>query len=139
MKKVSHVIRQLSTFFGLAVFAVLTFAQAVIPSSLSGRWSTLDGSSSESISVKIDPATAKGTLTVFSNLSVCNIQAAPITVTAVENKLAMKVDASWSNFCRADVSVEVSKVPGRDEYEGELHQGGRAGAKYPILRVKLSP
>lgn len=139
MEKRCKLFPQISTGLGLAIFAAFTFAQAVIPSSLSGRWSTLDGSSSQTISVKIDPATAKGTLTVWSNVSVCNIQEAPITVIAGDNKLTMKVDASWSNSCRADVSVEVSKVPGSDEFVGELHKGGPAGARYPILRVKLSP
>ncbi len=140
MKQKTKVIRRAAVFSSLVVVTAVAFAQSmVIPSKLSGRWSTPDGASSQAISVTIDAATSKGTLTVWSNISDCNIREAPIAVTAAGDKLTFKVDSSWSNSCRSDVSVEISKKPGSDEYEGELRQGGPAGARFPVLRVKMSP
>ena len=139
MKQKPKLIRRAAVFSSLVVVTAVALAQAAIPSKLSGRWSTPDGASSQSISVVIDAATSKGTLTVWSNIPDCNIREAPIAVTAAGDKLTFKVDSSWSNSCRADVSVEISKKPGSDEYEGELRQGGPAGARFPVLRVKMSP
>ena len=117
--------------FSVFVLVVATAMAQSIPSKLSGRWTTVDGAASA--------ATSKGTLTVWSSSPECTIRDAAITVTASAEKLVLKVDSSYSNPCRSDVSVELTKKPGTDEYEGELRQGGPAGARFPILRVKMSP
>jgi hypothetical protein len=125
---------------GFTIIFTSVSAQVVAtPSKLSGNWTTVDGRYSQSISATIDAATSKGTLTVWSNDSSCAIRDAPIAVTSAGEKLVLKVDPSYSNPCRADVSVELTKKAGSEDYEGELHQGGPAGARFPILRVKMSP
>ena len=127
----------LSVFAMLSATAVAQLAN--VPSKLSGRWTSLDGAYGQTISAKIDLAMAKGTLTVYSNDSACTIREAPISVISTGEKLTLKVDPSYSNPCRADVSVELTKKAGTDDYEGELRQGGPAGGQFPILRVKMSP
>lgn len=94
------------------------------PRELSGRWTTVDGAYSQPISATLDAATSKGTLTVWSNDSSCTIRSAPIAVTSAGEKLLLKVDPTYSNPCRSDVSVELTKKTGSDDYEGELRQGG---------------
>jgi len=64
MKQKPKLIRRAAVFSSLVVVTAVALAQAAIPSKLSGRWSTPDGASSQSISVVIDAATSKGTLTV---------------------------------------------------------------------------
>ena len=127
----------------LCTFAIMTTSVAAqvstVPSKLSGRWTTLDGAYSQSISANIDAAASKGTLDVWSNSSSCTIRDAPVDVIMVGEKLVLKVAASYTNPCRADVSVELSKKVGSTEYEGELRQGGPAGAQFPVLRVRMSP
>ena len=133
-------IRKAILLSSLAIMSTFAVAQATsVPSKLSGRWTTVDGSGSHSISATIDSATSKGTLTVWSYTSQCTIDDAPIAVTSVGEKLIFKVDPSYSNPCRSDVSVELTKKTNSDEYEGELRQGGPAGVRYPVLRVKMSP
>jgi hypothetical protein len=133
-------IRQATILSGFTLVITSVAAQTITPpSKLSGRWTTVDGASSQSISANIDAATSKGTLTVWSNASDCTIRDAPIAVTSVGEKLILKVDPSYTNPCRADVSVELTKKASSDDYEGELRQGGPAGARFPILRVKMSP
>ena len=119
--------------------SVVAFAQVTMPSKLSGRWTTPDGATSQSISATIDQANSKGTLTVWSALAPCTIKEAPIAVTADGDKLTLKVDSSYTNPCRSDVSIELVKKPGLNEYEGEQRQGGPAAAQYPVLKVKMSP
>ena len=119
--------------------SVVAFAQVTMPSKLSGRWTTPDGATSQSISATIDQANSKGTLTVWSALAACTIKEAPIAVTADGDKLTLKVDSSHTNPCRSDVSIELVKKPGLNEYEGELRQGGPAAAQFPVLKVKMSP
>lgn len=127
----------------LSTFAIMVTPVAAqvstVPSKLSGRWTTLDGAYSQSILASIDSAASKGTLTVWSNDSSCTIREAPIAVTFVGEKLVLKVAPSYSNPCRADVSVELTKKVGSTEFEGELRQGGPAGAQFPVLRVKMGP
>jgi len=138
--KAATFIRQAAVMSGLAILFTSVAAQVVTaPSKLSGRWTTVDGAASQSISANIDAATSKGTLTVWSSSSDCTIRDAPIAVTSTGEKLIMKVDPSYSNPCRSEVSVELTKKADSDDYEGELRQGGRAGARFPILRVKMSP
>ena len=121
------------------IISVVAFAQVTMPSKLSGRWTTPDGATSQSISATIDQANSKGTLTVWSALAPCTIKEAPIAVTADGDKLTLKVDSSYTNPCRSDVSIELVKKPGLNEYEGELRQGGPAAAQFPVLKVKMSP
>jgi len=138
--KAATFIRQAAVLSGLAILFTSVAAQEVTaPSKLSGRWTTVDGAASHSISAKIDSATSKGTLTVLSNSFGCSMRDAPISVTSTGEKLILKVDPSYSNMCRSEVSVELTKKAGSDDYEGELRQGGPAGARFPILRVKMSP
>ncbi len=133
-------VRRAGSLVILGIFVTSAAAQVVAtPSKLSGRWTTVDGQYSQSISATIDAASSKGTLTVWSNDPSCTIREAPVTVTSAGEKLSLKVDPSYANPCRADVSVEVAKKAGSDDYEGELRQGGPAGARFPILRVKMSP
>lgn len=138
--KPSTYVRQFAVLSGFAIVFTSVAAQVgATPSKLSGRWTTVDGAASQSISANIDAATSKGTLTVWSNSSDCTIRDAPIAVTNDGGKLILKVDPSYSNPCRSDVSVELAKKADSDDYEGELRQGGPAGARFPILRVKMSP
>lgn len=135
--KLGTCIRHAAVLFGFAVMYTSVAAQVnAIPSKLSGRWTTLDGAYSQSISTNIDVATSKGEITVWSNQSTCSIRDAPIAVTSSGEKLILKVDSSYSNPCRSNVSVELTKKAGSDDYEGELHQDGTA---FPVLRVKMSP
>lgn len=122
-----------------AVISTLTVAQVTLPNKLSGRFTTVDGTSGQAISATIDQANSKGTLTVWSNAPGCSIRDAPVAVTADGDKLTFKVDPSYTNPCRSDVSVELVKKSGTNGYEGELRQGGQAGILYPILKVKMSP
>jgi hypothetical protein len=129
-----------AVLFSFTIVAASVAAQVIaIPSKLSGRWSTMDGAASQSISATIDSATLKGTLTVWSNSSACTIRDAPVSVISTGDKLSLKVDPTYSNPCRADVSVELTKNVGSTDYEGELRQGGPAGVQFPILRVKMNP
>lgn len=138
--KLRNCIRQATVLLGFALVFTSVAAQKIsVPSKLSGRWTTVDGAYSQSISANIDAATSKGTLTVWSNDSSCTIHGAPITVASAGGKLSLKVDPSYSNSCRADISVELTKKADSDDYEGELRQGGPAGARFPVLRVKMSP
>jgi hypothetical protein len=141
MKMKPHAnIQQTVVLSCFAIICISVAAQVIaVPTKLSGRWTTLDNAYSQSISANIDAATSKGTLTVWSNASGCTIRDAPIAVTSVGEKLTLKVDPSYSNPCRANVSVELTKKTGSDDYEGELHQGGSAGVQFPILRVRMSP
>ena len=123
----------------ISIFSAANAEVVSVPAKLSGKWTTVDGLYGQSISANIDAATARGKLTVWSSDSSCTIRDAPITVTAAEGKIFLKVDSAYSNPCRADISVELARKAGSDEYEGELRQGGPAGAKFPILRVKMSP
>lgn len=127
-----------TTLLACAAVSTLAVAQVVLPSKLSGRWTTPDGAASQSISATIDQANAKGTLTVWSALAPCSIKEAPIAVTAVGDKLTLKVDSSYTNPCRSGLSVELVKKPGSNEYEGELLQGGPSAAQFPMLKVKMS-
>jgi hypothetical protein len=130
-------IRQAAAIFAFAIVYTSVAAQVnATPSKLSGRWTTLDGAYSQSISANIDVATSKGEITVWSNQSGCTIRDAPIAVTSTGEKLIFKVDSSYSNPCRSNVLVELTKKAGTDDYEGELRQDGTA---FPILRVKMSP
>jgi len=132
--------RLATVLFTFAPFFTSVAAQTIpTPSKLSGRWSTLDGLYSQTISANIDPATSKGTLTVWSNDPICTVRDAPITVTFAGETLSLRVDSSYSNRCRSDIAVELTKKADSDDYEGELHQGGPAGARFPILRVKMNP
>lgn len=136
----TNFIRQAAVLSCFAAVVTSVCAQGVSPPrELSGRWTTVDGAYSQSISAIIDAATSKGTLTVWSNDSSCTIRNAPIAVTSAGEKLVLKVDPTYSNPCRSDVSVELTKKAGSNDYEGELRQGGPAGARFPILRVKMSP
>ena len=120
-------------FLVSSVISTLVVAQATLPGKLSGRWTTPNGGSGQSISATIDQANSKGTLTVWSSFAQCNIKDAPIAVTADGDKLTFKVDPSYSNPCRSDVSVELVKKSGSNEYEGELRQGGPSAAQFPML------
>ena len=122
-----------------AVISTIAVAQVTVPSKLSGRHTTLDGASGQSISATIDQANLKGTLTVWSHFARCTIKEAPIAVTVEGDKLTFKVDPSYTNPCRSNVSVELTKRSGSNDYEGELRQGGPAAAQYPVLKVKMSP
>ena len=128
-----------ATLAFLAAYAPVFAQNSSIPSKLSGRWTTLDGSFSQTISLKLDLTAGKGELTVWSNAAGCSINNAPVTVTVQGDNIAAKVDASYSNPCRSDVSLEIVKKDGSNNYEGELRQGGDAGRQYPILKVKMSP
>ena len=133
--------RKVAFFVGFATLSAVTAAQTVLPSKLSGRWATTDGTASQAISAIIDPATSKGTLTVFSNLAPCTIRNAAVDVSMEAGKLVLKVDPSYTNPCRSDVLVELTKKTGSEDYEGELRQqAGREGARQPqTLTVKMSP
>jgi hypothetical protein len=132
-------IRKAMVLFGVATISTIVASQVLVPSKLSGKWTTPDGASSQAISASIDAANSKGTLTVWSNISACTISNAAIAVSMEGEKLILKVDPSYTNPCRSGVSVELIKKAGSDDYEGELRQGGRAGAQFPVLRVKMSP
>lgn len=133
-------IQQAMALSVVALFSASAAAQTLAPpSKLSGRWTTVDGAAGQSISATIDVATSKGTLTVWSNTADCTVRDAPISVTSAGEKLTLKVDPTYTNPCRSDVSVELTKKAGSDEYEGELRQGGPAGARFPVLRVRMSP
>lgn len=121
---------------GFAIVSTSVAAQVVVPTKLSGRWTSPDGRVSQVISTNIDAATAKGTLTVWSNKVGCTIRDAPITVSVEGEKLILKVDPSYSNPCRSDISVELTKKADSDSYEGELHQDA---GKSPVLEVKMRP
>lgn len=121
------------------VISTVAIAQVTLPSKLSGRFTTVDGASGQAISATIDQANSKGTLTVWSLAPGCTIREAPIAVTVDGDKLIFKVDPSYTNPCRSNVSVELVKKSGSNEYEGELRQGGPAAAQFPILKVKMSP
>ena len=118
--------------------STLAAAQVILPSKISGRWTTPDGAASQSISATIDQGSLKGTLTVWSALPSCTIKEAPISVTADGDKLTLKVDSSYTNPCRSGVSVELVKKSGSNEYEGQLLQGGPSAAQFPMLKVKMS-
>ena len=126
------------TLLASAVISTIAVAQVVLPSKLSGRWTTPDGASGQSISATIDQANSKGTLTVWSALAPCTIKEAPISVTADGDKLTLKVDSSYTNPCRSGVTVELVKKSGSNEYEGQLLQGGPSAAQFPMLKVKMS-
>ena len=129
-------IRQAVVLSGFAIMSTSVVAQVIVPTKLSGRWTSPDGAQSQAISTNIDPATSKGTLTVWANKPACTIHGAAITVTLDGEKLILKVDPSYVNSCRSDVSVVLIKKSGSDDYEGELHQKGLV---YDILQVKMSP
>lgn len=141
--KIHHHIttRKAALFVGFATLSAIAVAQTALPSKLSGRWATTDGKASQAISVNLDPATSKGTLTVHSNLGPCTIRDAAITATMEAGKLVLKVDPAYTNPCRSEVLVELAKKPGSEDYEGELRQqAGREGARQPqTLTVKMSP
>lgn len=140
MWKIRNRIRQALVLSSVILIVTSAAAQtSIFPSKLSGRWTTVDGAHSQSMSANIDLATSTGTLTVWSYDSSCTMRDAPIAVTSAGEKLTLKVDPSYSNPCRADVSVELTKKTGSEDYTGELHQGGQAGARFPILRVTMSP
>lgn len=133
-------IRQAANLYGFMFVFMPVVAQTItLPSKLSGRWTTVEGTSGQVISANIDAATSKGTLTVWSQTSACTIHDAPITVTSTGEKLLLKVDPSYTNPCRSNVSVELTRMADSNDFEGELRQGGLAGARYPVLRVKMSP
>ena len=133
-------IRSAAVFSAATLFLLTAWAQdAAMPARLTGKWSTVDGAANHTISATLDTATSRGTLTVLSNNSECSIREAPVAVAVAANKLLLTVDPTYQNPCRAEVSVELTKKSGSDEYEGELHQGGRAGVRFPILRVKMRP
>ena len=127
---------QAAILFGFAIVSTSLAAQVVVPTKLSGRWTSQDGRVGQAISANIDPVTAKGNLTVWSNKSVCSIHDAPIAVTVDGDKLILKVDPSYSNPCRSDISVELTKKVDSDSYEGELRQKGDV---FQVLDVKMSP
>ena len=135
--KIGTCIRQAAVLSGFSIMFTSVVAQVnAIPSKLSGRWTTPDGAYSQSISANIDVATSKGEITVWSNQSGCSIRDAPIAVTSTGEKLILKVDSSYSNPCRSNVSVELTKTAGTEDYEGELRQDG---TNFPVLRVKMTP
>lgn len=113
--------------------------QSHLPNKLSGMWTTVDGRGTGEIALDIDSAGGKATLYVFSNYGFCTIKDAPATVSTEANKLKVQVDPAYSNFCRKDISLELVKRDGSEDYEGELQQGGRAKDRDPILKVKLHP
>lgn len=125
-------------FLASAAVSTIAVAQVILPSKLSGRWTTPDGAASQSISATIDQASQKGTLTVWSALAPCTIKEAPISVTSDGDKLTLKVDSSYANPCRSGVTVELVKKSGLNEYEGQLLQGGPSAAQFPMLKVKMS-
>jgi len=105
-----------------------------MPGKLSGKWSSPDGMDDGSISASIDPATSKGTLSAEAPASHCDINNAAITATMDGDKLVLKVDPSYVNSCRSDISVVLTRKG--DSYEGQLHQDA---IKYNLLDVKMSP
>ena len=107
--------------------------RATLPSKRSGRYTRLDGAFAQSISVTIDQANSRGTLTVWSALAPCNIKDAPIAVTADGDKLTFKVDPSNTYPCRSNIFVELVKKSASNDYEGELRQGGPSAAQFPML------
>ena len=120
------------------VFPQITWAQANFPSKLSGRWTTVDGRGSQSISITTSEASGIGELTVFSNASQCSIRSAPMVMTRQGDALVVKVDPGYVNPCRKDVLVTLKKVEGTENYEGELLQTEASG-QFPVLKVKVSP
>jgi hypothetical protein len=140
-RKLKGITRRAALFVSLAALSAVVASQNGIPGKLSGRWATPDGTSSQAISATIDPATSRGTLMVYSNLGPCTIRDAAITASMEADKLVLKVDPSYTNPCRSEVLVELTKKPGTEDYEGELRQqSGREGARQPqTLKVKMSP
>jgi hypothetical protein len=129
---------ELSTI--ISTFAILSTSVAAevkgVPSSLSGRWSDPNGSASNSVSLSIDSASGAGKLTVWSSQAGCTISGAPATVAKEGNKITVTVSKEYSNPCRDNVSMVLTKKEGSDEYEGEIRQNVPG---YPVLKVKLSP
>ena len=115
------------------------FGQSNLPSKLSGKWSIPSGRVSNEMSLKFDETRTKATLTVWSASSDCNIKDAPATVEVKGDKVLIVVDPAYSNLCRRDISLELTKSTDSDAYEGELRQGGQAANSFPVLKVKVSP
>ena len=123
----------------LAGIAPLLVAAQGLPQSLSGRWTTVDGAASQAMSLTLDSTASKGALSVLSGNPECSIKDAPFTFTSDADKLEITVDAGWSNSCRADVSISLVRQADTGIYVGQLRQGGPAGKRFPVLKVRLSP
>lgn len=126
-------------YIALAACTVCATASAQVsgvPGSLSGRWTDPNGNASHSVSLSIDAASGTGKLTVWSNNSRCTMHDAPATVTKAGNEITVIISKEYSNPCRDNVSMVISKKEGSDDYEGEIRQNVPG---YPVLKVKLSP
>lgn len=125
-----------SVVISVLIATTPALAENEIPAKLKGRWTSLDGSAGQAISANIDPATAKGTLTVWANKANCTVSEAPLVAAREGDKLILTVDASYVNPCRSNISVELTKKPDSDSWEGELHQ---KGDYFQVLVVKMRP
>lgn len=122
----------------LAIGSMSAGAQATgLPKKLTGTWTTVDGKATGAMELNADPVSGKATLNVQSSYGVCTIKEAPATVSAEGDKLTVQVDPAWSNACRKDISIELVRKAGSQDYEGQLRQGGRARESNPVLNVKL--
>lgn len=130
-------LRYSAALFSFAILGTPAAAELTgLPNSLSGRWTAPNGSASQSVSLSIESASGTGKLTVWSNNSSCTISGAPATITKDGNKIVVIVSKEYSNPCRDNISMVLTKKDGAEEYEGEIHQNVPG---YSVLKVKLNP